>query len=322
MKKRQGFTLIELLVVVAIIALLIGILLPSLSRAREVANRTVSASNLSGIYKALYQYSISNDDNFPKYRGDDTDAVGFQADDGGLRGTQNPDLGSGGNLYNNVTASLWKLVKEGSVAAKQYTNPSDKGASADELTDNSDNTVPLSTTWDFWAPENLSYSPINMYDQVAGRSWSSKVKPDYVIMGDDNNADDENNGGTSMGFHQNTMQGFNGNQTNDEGIQNHENSQNHSQGEGQNFMFGDGHVEFENHPFVGRNQDNAMALTTNDMPVGSSGNPANFTPTNTAPSLSNSGEGSSSVHQQNREFDSVLIPVTGNEGDNLDPNSN
>src|SRR5512140_1283882 len=66
-RKRKGFTLIELLVVVAIIALLISILLPSLARAREIAKRAVCASNLSSIGKAIKVYSNENGDYFPTH---------------------------------------------------------------------------------------------------------------------------------------------------------------------------------------------------------------------------------------------------------------
>ncbi len=61
MRRRRGFTLIELLVVVAIIALLIGILLPALGRAREMAKATRCLANLSGIGKGLVMYSAMND---------------------------------------------------------------------------------------------------------------------------------------------------------------------------------------------------------------------------------------------------------------------
>lgn len=55
--KEQAFTLIELLVVVAIIALLISILLPSLSQARMQARRVASASNMRHIGMAMDMYA-------------------------------------------------------------------------------------------------------------------------------------------------------------------------------------------------------------------------------------------------------------------------
>lgn len=61
-KPRSAFTLIELLVVVAIIALLMSILLPSLTHAREQARQTVCLSNQRTIAVCVQQYAADNKD--------------------------------------------------------------------------------------------------------------------------------------------------------------------------------------------------------------------------------------------------------------------
>lgn len=63
--KVIGFTLIELLVVIAIIAILAGMLLPALARAKEAGKKIACVNNLRQLALSLKMYADENEDYFP-----------------------------------------------------------------------------------------------------------------------------------------------------------------------------------------------------------------------------------------------------------------
>ncbi len=70
MKRRDGFTIIELLVVVSIIALLVGILLPAIGKARDNARVNVSKNNLRNLGVAHKAYAADWSDRHVTYTRD------------------------------------------------------------------------------------------------------------------------------------------------------------------------------------------------------------------------------------------------------------
>ena len=62
---ENKFTLVEMLVVIAIIGILVSLLLPSISRARQKAMHAVCISNNKQIYIAMNSYIGNNDSQFP-----------------------------------------------------------------------------------------------------------------------------------------------------------------------------------------------------------------------------------------------------------------
>lgn len=114
----RAFTLIELLVVVAIIAVLIAILLPSLGKARSTTRRTICAANLRQIGIAASAYLDMNDGRYWRYYSDQIapDAgrlwwFGFEPNGPAAAGTTNRPLDKSRSPLGPYTANLANLLQ-------------------------------------------------------------------------------------------------------------------------------------------------------------------------------------------------------------------
>src|SRR5262245_4188685 len=67
-KRGRAFTLIELLVVIAVIALLAGILLPAMARAKETSRAAICSNNLRQLGLAAMTYSMDFNGHLPSFR--------------------------------------------------------------------------------------------------------------------------------------------------------------------------------------------------------------------------------------------------------------
>jgi len=267
--KSKGFTLIELLVVIAIIALLIAILLPALGRAREAAKRAACASNMKQIHTGFYEYSGDYMGSFPITKGLDANRKIVEPTIVTQELKQPVSLITGEDKETDITSTTpmrpsmncWKLVKSDFAQPEIFNCPSSAQAGQKVNLRQTASAAPNAINFiDFPyfpsdystknANSNISYSFIQPYTNFTrGKSsadfWSTDADPRMVIAADQNDGADPTNleGVTALNDIAPTT------------YKNYINSKNHN-GDGQNCMYGDGHISFEKKAHVGINNDN------------------------------------------------------------------
>jgi prepilin-type N-terminal cleavage/methylation domain-containing protein len=290
-KRRKAFTLIELLVVVAIIALLISILLPSLSRAREITKRAVCASNLRGVGQGMKVYANDNYDWYPTALFRPPAGVGNQTEvDFITYMSANMTIQVTTNDWQTVhpSRSMFMLVADGTCTAKQYMCPS-SGDSEDDLRNRLGGqdvaAQPGVNRFDFKGYPYVSYgtqlpfgAKAKPNENLDARAVIMADKGPYFQAGTVNTQDGTVPDMAANNPQPGTQLSIAGASTSEELINLDNdlwrpyNSRNHNQ-EGQNCLYQDGHVTMEKRPIVGVNFDNIYTVQGN----GQAGtNPANY----------------------------------------------
>jgi type II secretory pathway pseudopilin PulG len=235
-RRRGGFTLVELLVLIVIVLLLLSIFIPFVRKTRESEHRILCQSNLRALGTALSKYAKENSGAFPSVVHDTAYEPGaYYAYTGPY--AVNPFAGDGRISANDVTASLWLLVREGYAPAKLFICPSSSDW-ADPMTDREGKATGALVRSKFKRASYLSYSYASPFSAAAGYKFNEYLPSDFALMADKNPGKAWGSDVTGVSCDAPMLE------------QAKANSLNHRRA-GQSVLYADMHVEFRTNPYCG-----------------------------------------------------------------------
>jgi prepilin-type N-terminal cleavage/methylation domain-containing protein/prepilin-type processing-associated H-X9-DG protein len=228
----RGFSLVELLVVIGIAVILLSIFVPYVAKLRETENRARCAENLRTILSGLQNYAHVNHDVLPRVVYDPAhNPDGYCA----YTGAASPDPFAADSQVrpNDVTASLWLLVRAGLAQPALFVCPS--GSQSLDPASPSD--------WrrrsNFSGPRYLGYSYASPFSSAPGYTLNDYLPADFAVMAD------KNPGKSAFGSDV-TAPAY----SDPPADLARGNSNNHGRA-GQNVLYADGHVAFQTTPYCG-----------------------------------------------------------------------
>jgi hypothetical protein len=223
-------------VLVLIFLLLLSIFIPFIRKTRETEHRVRCQSNLRALGAAFQKYAKANASSFPRVVHDvDNHPSGYFAYTGPY--SPNPFGGDGRVSANDVTASLWLLVRGGYASPALFICPS-SSHSPDPLTDASGKDVAPNDRSNFKRAHNLSYSYASPFSAAGGYKFNEYLPSDFVLMADKNPGKSWGSDVTGPAFDAPLLELAKAN------------SRNHGRA-GQSMLYADMHVEFRQSPYSG-----------------------------------------------------------------------